>query len=246
MTHVELPGRASRSMTTHTRTAPGRDACVAPGAPPYTANHANLLRLRVRFLATSLLSWADVMLASMSPEPAASTTTNEFASLVLPLQPALLARAMGLAKSPSDARDLVQDTLERALRNFDQFQPGARPRASVRFWLFRIMYNLFVDRYRRRQNELMSEPIDHLELPAPSTDAPTGWQALDDQQVSATMRQLDPAFRRVLELYFLDRRSYRDISVELGIPTGTVGTRLLRARQKLRAMLEEGAAAEAS
>jgi RNA polymerase sigma-70 factor, ECF subfamily len=180
------------------------------------------------------------MFASMPPAPAASFT--EFATLVLPLQPALLARAMGLARSPADARDLVQDTLERALRNFEQFQPGERPRSSVRFWLFRIMYNLFVDRCRRRNNEPTSEPIERLELPAPVADAPTGWQALDEQHVSATMRQLEPAFRRVLELYFLDRRSYRDISAELGIPQGTVGTRLLRARQKLRAMLEEGAA----
>jgi RNA polymerase sigma-70 factor, ECF subfamily len=158
-----------------------------------------------------------------------------FAQLVMPLESALFARAMGLERSIQDARDLVQDTLERALRNFYQFQPGT----NVKLWLYRIMYNLFVDRYRRRSHELSAESLDDIDLPAPEADALAPWQSIDERQFTAALMRLDPPFRRVLELHFLDERSYRDISLELGIPTGTVGTRLLRARQKFRAALND-------
>jgi RNA polymerase sigma-70 factor (ECF subfamily) len=158
-----------------------------------------------------------------------------FAQLVMPLESALFARAMGLERSIQDARDLVQDTLERALRNFYQFQPGT----NVKLWLYRIMYNLFVDRYRRRSHELSAESLDDIDLPAPEADPLAPWQSIDQRQFAAALMRLDPPFRRVLELHFLDERSYRDISQELGIPTGTVGTRLLRARQKFRAALND-------
>jgi RNA polymerase sigma-70 factor (ECF subfamily) len=158
-----------------------------------------------------------------------------FAQLVMPLESALFARAMGLERSVQDARDLVQDTLERALRNFYQFQTGT----NVKLWLYRIMYNLFVDRYRRRSHELSAESLDDIDPPAPEADPPAPWQSVDEQQFTAALMRLDPPFRRVLELHFLDERSYRDISQELGIPTGTVGTRLLRARQKFRAALND-------
>ena len=168
-------------------------------------------------------------------------TPAQFANLVIPLQQALFARAMGLERSVQDARDLVQDTLERALRNFYQFQPGT----NAKLWLYRIMYNLFVDRYRRRSHELGAECLDDLDPAAPEPEADSPWQRIDEQQFSATMMRLDPPFRRVLELHFLDQRSYREISRELGIPTGTVGTRLLRARQKLRALLDDAVEARA-
>lgn len=157
-----------------------------------------------------------------------------FALIVLPLEKALFARAMGLERSVQDARDLVQDTLERALRNFAQFQPGT----NAKLWLFRIMYNLFVDRYRRRSHELSLEPLELHELPAPEPDEPEGWEDTDPQRVSAAMEKLEPRFRVVIELHFGEKRSYRDIGQMLGIPTGTVGTRLLRARQKMRTLLE--------
>ena len=162
---------------------------------------------------------------------------DEFSRLVIPLEPALFARAMGLERSVHDAHDLVQDTLERALRNFYQFQPGT----NIKLWLYRIMYNLFVDRYRRRSHELSSETLEDLDLAAPQIDDPAPWQSVDEQRFTASLMRLDPPFRRVLELHFLDQRSYREISAELGIPTGTVGTRLLRARQKLRALLDDSA-----
>jgi RNA polymerase sigma-70 factor (ECF subfamily) len=156
-----------------------------------------------------------------------------FDVLVLPLEKALFARALGLEQSADDARDLVQDTIERALRNFDRFQPGT----NIRLWLFRIMYNLFVDRYRRRAHELSVEPVGLLELPAEDPEPPPAWASLGGEDVMGALRQLEPRFQVVLRLHFEERRSYRDISEQLGIPTGTVGTRLLRARQRIRHLL---------
>jgi RNA polymerase sigma-70 factor (ECF subfamily) len=158
---------------------------------------------------------------------------EDFEKLVLPLEKVLFARAVGLERSAHDALDLVQDTLERALRNFSQFQPGT----NVKLWLFRIMYNLFVDRYRRRSHELGYESIDLYDLAAPEPDAPAEWEGVETREVLDALERLEPRFRAVLELHFTEKRSYRDISEQLGIPTGTVGTRLLRARQKIRHLL---------
>lgn len=171
---------------------------------------------------------------TLAPVPAAPAfDAAEFAALIKPLEKVLFARAMGLERAPADARDLVQDTLERALRNFHQFQSGT----NLKLWLFRIMYNLFVDRYRRRTPDLASEPIEGLELAAPVPDPPEVWEGYDQQFVARTLDRLEPPFRQVLELHFLGERSYRDIGAQLGIPTGTVGTRILRARKKLQRML---------
>ena len=169
---------------------------------------------------------------------AADSALGDFEKLVLPLEKVLFARAMGLERSPQDALDLVQDTLERALRSFYQFQAGT----NVKLWLFRIMYNLFVDRYRRRSHELSHESIDLYDLAAPEPEEPYEWEGVDTTQLRDALGKLEPRFRAVLELHFTEKRSYRDISQQLGIPTGTVGTRLLRARQKIRSLLDPQAA----
>ena len=172
---------------------------------------------------------------------AVDSGVEDFEKLVLPLEKVLFARAIGLERSPHDALDLVQDTLERALRNFYQFQPGT----NVKLWLFRIMYNLFVDRYRRRSHELSHESIDLHDLAAPEPEAPYEWEGIDTSHLLTALGKLEPRFRAVLELHFTEKRSYRDISQQLGIPTGTVGTRLLRARQKIKTLLEPEARIDA-
>ena len=160
-------------------------------------------------------------------------TRDHFEALVLPLEDALFARAMGLERSPHDAWDLVQDTFERALRNFCQFQLGT----NVRLWLFRVMYNLFVDRYRRRSHDLPVEPLGAEDVPAPEPAQPDEWERFGEAEVRTALVRLEAPFRRVLELHLTEQRTYRDISSELGIPAATVGTRLMRGRQKLRALL---------
>jgi RNA polymerase sigma-70 factor, ECF subfamily len=168
------------------------------------------------------------------PEP----VVVDFAAAVLSLGKPLFSRAMALERSLEEAEDLVQDTFERALRNLHQFQPGT----NIRMWLFRIMYNLFVDRKRRRQAEARNQSIDAAELAAPEPDPLEPWEEIDRDKVTASLAHLEPQFRDVLELHLVSQ-TYREIGATLGIPPGTVGTRLLRARHKLRDMLVPMAAA---
>jgi RNA polymerase sigma-70 factor (ECF subfamily) len=164
---------------------------------------------------------------------------EELATEVGSLQKLLFARALGLARSHEDARDLVQDTFERALARRDQFVPGS----SVRAWLLHIMRNLFIDRWRRRMRE-RSEGEPYGDLAAPEPEAPPpAWEDLEGEQIVGALVALAPPFREVMELRLVARRSYREISVALGIPTATVGTRLRRARNKLRDVLETTALA---
>jgi RNA polymerase sigma-70 factor, ECF subfamily len=162
----------------------------------------------------------------------------DFDQLFSSLGKSLFARALGLERTVEDAEDLVQDTIERALRNLHQFHPGT----NIRMWLFRIMYHLFVDRRRRRQHERRNEAVQAAELAAPEPDALEPWEQIDHDRLTASVADLEPHFREVIALHLVSR-TYREIAATLGIPTGTVGTRLLRARHKLRDILEPLAAA---
>jgi RNA polymerase sigma-70 factor, ECF subfamily len=149
--------------------------------------------------------------------------------------------AMKLCRDSTDANDLVQDTLERALRNVDRFQSG-NPRA----WLITIMRNLFLNRCRSRRGGPRFEPIDdQLHAPQPAPEPAPVWTSISTDQLQAAIAQLDEKFRRVYELHTFESASYEQISEILNIPKNTVGTRLNRARQKLRellsAQLEEAA-----
>ncbi len=162
----------------------------------------------------------------------------DFGEVVPAVRKALFTRALGLEKSVEDAEDLVQDTLERGLRNLHQFRPGT----NIRMWLFRIMFNLFVDRRRRRSHEARNDNVIPNDLPAPEPEALEPWQQIDHDKVNAGLATLEPHFRDVLELHLVCH-TYREIGATLGIPPGTVGTRLLRARSKLRDLLDPMAAA---
>jgi RNA polymerase sigma-70 factor (ECF subfamily) len=167
---------------------------------------------------------------------AEATTTErcrQFERLVMPYQKFLLARASNLAGTAQDALDLRQDTLERALRNFHRFQAGT----NVKAWLLRIMHNIFVDTYRRRTNEPWYSGLDISALPSPDLDAPRAWEDFEVPDVLQVIDRLEAPFRVVFDLHFTKRRSNRDIARELGIPPATVGTRLLRARQKIKSLL---------
>jgi RNA polymerase sigma-70 factor (ECF subfamily) len=104
-------------------------------------------------------------------------------------------------------------------------------------WLFTIMFNLFIDRCRRRTHELSLDPLASSDLPAPEPEETQPWEEISAERLRAALERLDPPFRDVVDLHWTARCSYQEISERLGIPLGTVGTRLLRARQKLRTLL---------
>lgn len=144
---------------------------------------------------------------------------------------ALATLARQLCGNSFDADDLVQDTLERALRAQSRYVD----RGNRTGYLATILRNRFRDQFRvmRRQTQPTNE-IDR--VPAPDPTELAAWEHVTPDQVSQALSQLDDSFRRVYELYARGR-SYGDIARELGISINTVGTRLLRARAKLRGLL---------
>lgn len=154
---------------------------------------------------------------------------------------ALRGRAMTLERNPWDAADLVQDTVVRAMHNP---VPADSP-AALRAWLMRVMFNLFIDRCRRRAREAELDTGDSNDLPAPAPYRPAAWENLGHEDVRRAMAELEHPFSEVLRLRLQEGRSYREISELLDIPEATVGTRLLRARRKVRTLLsrqlEDGA-----
>jgi RNA polymerase sigma-70 factor (ECF subfamily) len=144
--------------------------------------------------------------------------------------PLLIEIARRLCGNPFDADDLVQDTLERALRARRYVEQGNR-----RGWLATILHNRFRDHCRSRRLRLLpNDELDQVSMPdAPS---PETWEHITMDHITEALEQLDPGFRRVYELH-ASGSSYAAISRELGISINTVGTRLLRARSKLKVIL---------
>jgi RNA polymerase sigma-70 factor, ECF subfamily len=104
-------------------------------------------------------------------------------------------------------------------------------------WLMTIMYNLFLDRCRRQAREPRVMAIDDGDIPNPEAGAPEPWEGITPEQVHAAVADLELPFREVYELRLTSNCSYDEIADKLTIPRSTVGTRLLRARQKLRRTL---------
>jgi len=153
---------------------------------------------------------------------------------------ALRAFARRLCGSQTDANDLVQDALERALRAFETFAPGTNERA----WLFTILHHAFIDRCRRAATERRGASIDDFELAAPEPTAPPAWAGISPEQLDEAVAALQDEFRAVYQLHAAESLSYQEIAERLGIPASTVGTRLNRARRKLRSLLQQAAMAD--
>jgi RNA polymerase sigma-70 factor, ECF subfamily len=155
-------------------------------------------------------------------------------------RPAMLAFAMKLTRDRSAADDLVQATAERALAHADRQGSGA----NLAGWVNRIMYRLFVDDYRwahRRCRTRSEVAIELLPAPAPEPEddaEPAPWEWLTLADVRRALTCLPTGQREVFELFALRGLSYEETALRLGIPSRTVGTRLMRARLRLRALLQ--------
>jgi RNA polymerase sigma-70 factor (ECF subfamily) len=150
-------------------------------------------------------------------------------------EPALRAVALRLCRSQSDAHDLVQDALERGLRGWARLPAGS----NVRAWLLSILRNRFIDACRRSSRERRDENTTEADaIPAPEgPDPEPEWARITPDQLRAAVARLGPEFRVVYQMHALEGRSYIEIADRLHIPKATVGTRLIRARRKLRDLL---------
>jgi RNA polymerase sigma-70 factor (ECF subfamily) len=149
--------------------------------------------------------------------------------------------ALGLTRDPSEAHDLVQDALERALREWERFTPGTNGRA----WATTILSRLFIDRWRQRRRQPKFVGLEAIETPGNGNDAaaddaaPAPWETVTEADLTWAISKLPPDLRVVFELNVTGGQSYLQISEAASIPVNTVGTRLLRARRHLRARLCE-------
>jgi RNA polymerase sigma-70 factor (ECF subfamily) len=166
---------------------------------------------------------------------------HAFAAAVRVHEDVLAGIARRLCKNTADADDLLHDTYERALRAWDRYDD----RGNLRAWLVSIMNNLFIDRCRKAKRTPATSDITEIEVAAPPPDAPPQWGRVQDEQVHRALATLSEDFRRVYELHTIEGKSYDQIAALLGIAKNTVGTRLIRARHKLKAalLLEMGEAA---
>ena len=148
--------------------------------------------------------------------------------------PALRRYAYALSRDGEAADDLVQDCLERALSRWRLHRTGS----DLRAWLFAILRNLFIDRYRvaRRRGELA--PLDE----AADAMPPTQDAVLGVGDILAALDRMPEDQRSLLLLIGVEDLSYEEAARVLGVPVGTIMSRLSRARERLRRTLESGRA----
>ncbi|HEX8112218.1 MAG TPA: RNA polymerase sigma factor [Kofleriaceae bacterium] len=154
--------------------------------------------------------------------------------------PVLRAVASRLCRgNAAETEDLVQDVLEKALRSIHALDLSQNPRG----WMVTILHNLHIDRYRRRARQGEHVPCDESLLSAPEALPAPDWAALTADDVRRAAAQLPAELRDAYVLFALDGHTYAEVAAALGIPTATVGTRVLRARARLKEMLVAGLAA---
>lgn len=171
----------------------------------------------------------------------AARVNHHLARAIAAYRPELLRGARQLVGG-SDADDLIQSTLERALSRLDTFQAET----NLLAWLRRIMSNLTVDTWRRQTRHPVCSLDDTRELPAPAPETSQPWEALSAADVRAAAAVLPEKFRQVFELFADHNLPYAEIARQLQIPIATVGTRLLRARVQLRKQLNATLATRAA
>ena len=175
-------------------------------------------------------------------------TKAEFEALALPYLDQLYSAALRLTKNEKDAEDLVQDAFMRAYRFFDKFERGTNMKA----WLFKILTNTFINRYRRNVKErsivdgserdtvnerfISRQASEYAENPEHYF-----FERLLSDDILRAIDQLPIDFRMVVILADLQEFSYREIAEIIGCPVGTVMSRLFRGRKLLQKTLRQHA-----
>jgi RNA polymerase sigma-70 factor (ECF subfamily) len=153
----------------------------------------------------------------------------------LPHIPRLRRYARLLTGNRERADDLVQDTLERACRKWSLWSPQASVGSGLRGWLLSMMHNVFVNQVRAAPNETALD-----ELADEATHEPFA-HAAERLDLQAALTHLSPGLREIILLVCVEECSYAEAAHVLGVPVGTVMSRLSRAREKLRALMNETA-----
>jgi RNA polymerase sigma-70 factor, ECF subfamily len=165
---------------------------------------------------------------------------------VVPLLPQLYSAALRMTRNPADAEDLLQETLLRAFRGYGGFKTGT----NLRAWLYRILTNTFINRYRQQSRQPAEVELGELEdlylyrrLGEASGAARSAEdEALErfvDEDVKAAVESLPDNFRIPVLLADVEGFSYKEIAKIMEVPIGTVMSRLHRGRKALEKALWE-------
>lgn len=173
-----------------------------------------------------------------APPDARIGDRDSFGRDLVALVPNLRRYALSLCRSGDVADDLVQSACERALSGRDGFEPGTRMDA----WLFRILRNVWIDRFRKVRGEGDAVAIEAAGDLAGEDGTRTGESRLLLDAAGRAIMRLPQEQREVLLLVCIEELSYREAATTLDIPVGTVMSRLARARLRLAADLGMGAA----
>lgn len=198
------------------------------------------------------------MVNSFSSIPAGASSPDQgrrarFEREVTPLLDGMYASAMTLTRNRSDAEDLTQETLLKAYRSFDSFESGT----NLRGWLYRIMMNAYITSYRKQKRapgladpELLNEVADpsapeHIEreraawVELQNNFSTAEFRERLDGRLNAAIDTLPDEYRQVLLLSAINDLSYKEIAEAVGIPVGTVMSRLSRAKAAIRDRLKQ-------
>ena len=173
---------------------------------------------------------------------------NSFAEQASPHFDGLYAAAMRMTRNPADAEDLVQETLVRAYRGFEGFSDGT----NLRAWLYRILTNTFINSYRAKQRRPEQTELGETEdlylyhriggLEAARMGRSAEDEMMDlfsESEVKTAIEELPEQFRICVLLADVEGFAYKEIAEIVGVPAGTVMSRLHRGRKLLRASLAE-------
>ena len=167
----------------------------------------------------------------LEQKPLPNPTDEALTAAIVAELPRLRRHATYLLYNHANAEDLVQDCLEAALKRKASLQDPAR----LRGWLFSILNNLFLMRLRsnaRTQALPLDDFTDSLAASAPPQDRDTA------RDLARAMAKLSVEHRQILLLLNVEEYTYQEVADTLGVPIGTVMSRLARARRRLRALLE--------
>jgi len=173
---------------------------------------------------------------------------STFAEQAMPFAPQLYSAALRMTRNPSDAEDLVQEAFLRGFRSFSTFTEGT----NLRAWLFRILTNAYINRYRAKQRRPTETDLDDVEdlylyRRLGDIDAVLASRSAEDQllemftddEVKGALEDLPDNFRLPVLLADVEGFSYKEIADILEIPIGTVMSRLHRGRKQMQKALYE-------
>jgi RNA polymerase sigma-70 factor (ECF subfamily) len=180
----------------------------------------------------------------MAFTPQQDAARHEFEREALKHLDSLYGAALRLTRSPSDAEDLVQDAFVKAYRFYDRFEPGTNMKA----WLFRILTNTFINKYRRKTRERKvlegrdAEPVGEGVMSRAAMRCLTdpvseAHRRLLTAEIQEALDSLPEDYRVMILLADVEELSYKEIAEIVGCPIGTVMSRLHRARKKMQKRL---------